>query len=410
MNKDKEFLLNESKVFCMAPWVHIHSGTRGDMRPCCIANCEKPIGVVGKDKYTDAFNSPEMKQLRVDMLNEQPNEICRRCNIFEDNGTRHGYKSMFNRSWAHRFDAVTDTNLDGSLDEVSLPYVDFRFSNKCNLKCVTCGTHASNAWYKDHNAMTGDNLIAMIKPDAEITEIYDELDELIPDLEQINFAGGEPLIMDEHYHILKRLISENKTDVTLHYNTNFMKTRYRGHDICELWKHFKKVYVGISLDGYGERGEYIRKGLNFDTLIGNITTLKKQVPHVKFHITTTLSVLNALHITDFHKYLIDRGIIKAFEFQIIMLTDPYHYNIMILSDEHKATFVAQINEHVAYLKTLEQTESAPRVIDSFEQTVNYVNGILDSKHRTLFKETIDKLDKLRNQCFKQTFPEIKDMI
>ena len=44
-----------------------------------------------------------------------------------------------NESWKHHVeDSMSRTNPDGSVEDMKLPYWDFRFSNICNFKCRSC--------------------------------------------------------------------------------------------------------------------------------------------------------------------------------------------------------------------------------------------------------------------------------
>ena len=40
---DEKQLRSESKVFCMAPWTHLHVQTDGEVRLCCLAFADDPI-------------------------------------------------------------------------------------------------------------------------------------------------------------------------------------------------------------------------------------------------------------------------------------------------------------------------------------------------------------------------------
>ena len=80
-------------------------------------------------------------------------------------------------------------------------------------------------------------------------------------LEEIYFAGGEPLIMEEHYRILKKLDERKMYHVRLKYNTNFSQMTFKKLDVMEIWNRFESVKIGASLDGMGKRGEYLRNCL-----------------------------------------------------------------------------------------------------------------------------------------------------
>ena len=73
---NKEFLLNESKIFCMFPWMHLNVTPKGDIYPCCSNNYSTPFGSTKDTSLKEAFNSDKMKQLRLNMLNNVKSNIC----------------------------------------------------------------------------------------------------------------------------------------------------------------------------------------------------------------------------------------------------------------------------------------------------------------------------------------------
>src|ERR1051325_9408309 len=105
-------------------------------------------------------------------------------------------------------------------------------------------------------------------------KFWESYERLLPHVGRMHFAGGEPLVMDEHYRVLDYLISIGKTDVTLSYNTNFSMLRYKKYNIVELWNKFKRVEVWASLDGMGEQGDYHRKGQRRHKIEENIRTVQ----------------------------------------------------------------------------------------------------------------------------------------
>ena len=94
-------------------------------------------------------------------------------------------------------------------------------------------------------------------------------------VEYIHFAGGEPLITDEHYKVLEKLIERGRTDITIRYSTNFNQLKYKKYDVIEMWKHFKHIQLMTSLDDYGDRYNYIRNGGEWNNVIENYKKLKE---------------------------------------------------------------------------------------------------------------------------------------
>ena len=166
------------------------------------------------------------------------------------------------------------------------------------------------------------------------TDMWEQLEPHLDYVEHIYFAGGEPLLMEEHYRILEELLQRGRTDVRLTYNTNFTHTDLKGRSVFEYWKQFKSVAVGASLDDSGSRGEYIRKGSEWSTLEQNRRLMLATCPEVDFYISPTLSILNAQHLPEFHRDWVAKGLIKPQDLKINILQNPAHYRIDIAPAEY----------------------------------------------------------------------------
>ena len=108
-----------------------------------------------------------------------------------------------------------------------MTYWDIRFSNLCNLSCRSCGYIFSSNWYQDQAKLAGGdwklkNPVMNYAGRTE-TDMWEQLEPHLDYVEQIYFAGGEPLLMEEHYKILDELVRRERFDVRLVYNTNFTK-------------------------------------------------------------------------------------------------------------------------------------------------------------------------------------------
>ena len=149
-----------------------------------------------------------------------------------------------------------------------MKYFDIRFSNICNFKCRGCSPILSSAWFEDHEKLfryksTKPKLIECSTGNAS-DKLWQQLTELIPSIDEAYFAGGEPLIMEQHYKVLQTLLEYDRSDVVLAYNTNLSLTKYKNYDLISLWRQFKHVHVSISIDDIGARGEYFRKGFKLE--------------------------------------------------------------------------------------------------------------------------------------------------
>lgn len=416
LDERQRFLLTESKTFCMLPWTHIHAWPTGEVFPCCLAG--PPGGTIGNLKENtleEIWNNDPLKRIRKNMLNEQRSVACRRCYEQEESGF-FSMRYSGNKHFGHHIKRIEETKEDGTLDEMNLNYWDIRFSNLCNLRCRSCGHTFSSNWYDDQaNIVEHENGKecgkTWKKGNARINyagkdenDIWQQLEPHIDNLEQVYFAGGEPLIMEEHYRLLNELIRRKKTGVRLIYNTNFSELRYKKTDVLELWKEFDRVSIGASLDAMGPRAEYIRKGTDWAQVEDNRRRMIETCPKVDFYISATLSIMNAKHLPDFHKLWVDMRLIRPQDFNVNILQDPPHYRIDVLTAQYKEEVKALYEEHIAWL---EPQDNLKRATTGFRSAVHFMMENDKSHLLPKFWEKAEQLDQIRGECITDVLPELE---
>jgi organic radical activating enzyme len=399
-------LLTTDPHFCMLPWIHLHAFPDGRAYPCCMSEYNLPSGDLKKETMKDVWNSKSIKDMRLNMLNGQPSKECGRCYEQEKAGfvsMRHSSSQNFGQHIA-----LTDTtNEDGSLDWFKIRYYDIRFSNVCNFRCRTCGSIFSSNWYNEEVKLYGpQNHPRIMYAGRTEEDMWEQMQEHIPHLDQIYFAGGEPLIMEEHYRLLNELVRREMFHVRLIYNSNFSKLAYKDQDVLELWKLFNSVSVGASLDASGERGEYLRKGTVWQDIIDNRKRMLEICPRVDFYISSTVSIFNVLHVADFHREWVDLGLIKPQDFNVNILQSPNRYRIDVLPKDLKDLVRDKMIEHIKWLEPL----------DKLTRATGGYNGLLSfmyaEDHQDLlpdFFKGLHQLDDLRQEDFYTTFTELKGL-
>ena len=407
-----------SEVFCMLPWVHMHSYPDGRVFQCCIAdNSTKPIGSLKENTMAELWNNKSYKNIRKNMMQNKTISSCNRCYEQEKNGF-FSMRNSANKHWGHLLNnlnkmpddqiVLKDTKEDGEYTNFKLRYWDIRFSNLCNFKCRTCGPLFSSQWYDDEKAMWNNNSTTakILFPGTDKNDILRQLLEHIDYVEEIYFAGGEPLIMEEHYIILQELIKRNKTNVSLLYNTNFSEMIFKNQNILEIWKDFDKVSVGASLDAMGTRAEFIRKGTNWNQVMRNRENMLRICPNVDFYISPTLSLMNALHVVNFHNDWINRGFITAPDLNINILQGPSYYRIDCLPAELKTQVISQYTDHI---KKIDKKDSLRRTVNGFKSAINFINAKDNIMELKKFNNVTNKLDVHRNEKFYDVFPELIEL-
>jgi len=407
LSERESFLLKESQTFCMYPWIHLHAYPTGEAYPCCHA--EMKVGQIGNcrtNTLKEIWNSTEQKKLRVDMLTETKNAACGRCYEQEDSGFFSGRQSA-NKHHGHNIKEIDATDETGYNDKFAMSYWDIRFSNLCNLKCRSCGHIFSSQWYQDQAKLAGGdwkkhNTVLNIAGKTE-TDMWEQLLPHIDYVEQIYFAGGEPLLMDEHYKILDELERRGRFDVRLIYNTNFTSTKLKDRSVFDYWKKFKSVAVGASLDDMGHRGEYIRKGTDWAVVEQNRRDMMEICPGVDFYISPTLSIMNAMSLTDFHKNWVEKGLIQPQDLNVNILQDPRHLRIDIAPVGYKKHIQQKFEQHLEWLRPLDKLQ---RATVGFESAITFMNA-MDNTHQidTFWRKT-HELDGIRNENILEVIPEL----
>ena len=281
---------------CKLAWTHL------DFKPGGYAPCYR-FKLYDGHKFGNVpempdVNSSEWLRIREQLRNDEWPDECVDCKIQEESGIV---------SYRQRSEDLLVSEPDYSKNEVQVKDLQLKLNRACNYSCRHC-TVASNSnfikvgkenpeiakrLWEDHHF---DHIIERHdhKIDIPTPEIIDHLFEnVLPTVERIEFSGGEPFFHVEMYRFLQRMIDDPKIDtskVTLVYNTNMSLTKFKNYDICELWKHFKRADITVSMDGTGKLFNYFRQGGDYDSVISNVRKMLRftdKVEKLLFVCTTT---------------------------------------------------------------------------------------------------------------------------
>ena len=402
-----------SKTFCVLPWIHLNTWPNGNVYPCCLTDWREDVGNLKDNTLEEIWNNDKMKEIRQHMLQGKKHNSCRKCFQQEDYNLD-STRTSSNRLFSHHIPTITEnTNEDGHNDDFKLLYWDFRFSNLCNFKCRMCGSALSSKWYEDEVKIFGHSDLpqAIINVnDYSKKNINEYLDEFIHDVEEIYFAGGEPLLMDEHYYILEKLLEIGKTDVRIRYNTNLGFIKFKKWDNLELWKPFRdreytNVSIFASIDGIGKNAEYSRKGTKWDVVEGNIKRLIDA--DFNIHISATTSIFTVWEVPELVDRMLEIGM-PDYAIQLNnVLTSPLYYHVNILPDEFKDKIKQKYTNHLNSMSTERQEIFKPKYDSIFrfldEPVTEDVNAL-----RKGFKHITDILDKGREESFVDVYPYHKE--
>lgn len=413
MDPTKFNIVNDK--FCILPWIHLQTWPNGKVYQCCITGFENYIGDLNTETLEDVWNGEHMKGLRKQMLDNQGPSSCSKCYQQEEMGARSFRQSSNSQFWEHADSLVDKTADDGTLDEFNLLYWDFRFSNLCNMKCRMCGDLLSSLWAEENNTRLGGNSNndfdikkhgkGVVVNMATGVDLYRYIDMFIDNVEEIYFAGGEPLLMAEHYYILEQLIERGRTHVRIRYNTNLSKLEHGGKSCLDLWEKFDHVHIVASIDAMAERGEYSRKGTVWSTIEKNLRKLV-DTPGLIVAVSPTINIFNIYHLPDFIDFLLEIGVPLIHLNNVLTAPEWYHVNTLRPQDKNK--MIMRLRGHAE--RTFD--ESLSHYKKDYEYIINYINQTVPeeqlAQHRAQFKQITDQLDEFRKEKFTDVFPELED--
>mgnify|MGYP003332410955 CR=1 FL=1 len=345
-----------SENSCSMPWVHLHVDTRGNVKACCSSNIV--FGNLNNQTLTDIWNGDSIKKFRINTLNNIKDKRCGVCWKREDAG-----KSSLRVETNTKFKDVDLAKLKAPV------YLDIRFSNVCNLKCLTCWHGASSSWFSEakiKGTNWGDK--AVIKATENNDLLLDQILEFSDDILEIYFAGGEPLMMEEHYALLEELLKRGKQKTFLRYNTNLTMLSFKDKSLLELWHDFENIEVAVSVDALGKDCEEIRRGLKWGPFIANCRKVSS-LENVKFVIAPTISSLNIHSLHELHKFFYSQELIAIDDIYFNTLDRPFEFSVKSIKEK------PEINKLMGeYIEWLYKKKASKYIINEVLAILNYMNG------------------------------------
>ena len=401
---------NISPTVCAVPWMHLNFEPSGKVMPCCLTSTHNyEAGDLNKQTVEEIWNSPNQKALRRTMMAGQEPKICSKC-FDKERVTGESGRVHHNREFPEVINSIPNITLeDGTCTTMELKYWDFRFSNLCNMKCRSCGPRYSSAWVPDAKKLwfkPGLGKVTNIETVEEQTN-YDFLEEQAKYVKKIYFAGGEPLLMPEHWQTLDILVKNKRFDVRISYNTNASTLTYGKKNVIDYWNQWLpgKVEVWPSIDEIGERAELIRSGTVWSKVEENLITLG-QLKNIYLRPGMTIGAWNVNRLPEIIMHLVRLGVIKKDHqyqnFFINLLEDPIHYHVSILNNQFKKDTIDKIEQFISNFKNSHNTDLTLKFI----QIIHELKKPQNIEARDKFFDMTKKLDDIRNENTFEVIPEL----
>ena len=384
--------MENKKLYCVNAFHNLSINSTGTVKHCCMINGQSkdrvvniPIKELWKDKW--------MEEVRESFRDGVRHEACSKCWNEEDAG--------------RDSKRVRDNQKFNFPDDDSIRTLELNMGNTCNIKCRTCHPYSSSQWVKEfYDTIPESEKKPTWTQYLQKTKIYNDSWEqdsrLWADLETIgdkivlvDFYGGEPWLIKQQWNFIRKCVSMGwAKNMSLHYNTN--GTQWN-EELISLFENFKFVDVGFSIDGVGDKFEFMRHPAKWDEVYNNMLKAKewsKTRPNTLFGICHTISSLNVYYIPEFLEFFNDND----WHLYLNLVHYPDHFCAQVFPDAIKKTICDKLE---AIDKKYEQ---------AWRQLPGIIQFVKDGKYNDYnwkrFKQEVDIHDNYRKENYYETFKEI----
>ena len=394
--------------FCVLPWVSLETSPVGTVRPCCLAEDEltDPAGNkfnLASAEFDTIQNSPSMRQLRQEFLDGVQPQTCRKCWREERAG-----RTSKRMHTLDRLKHMLHTETDWTADAKPLMFLDLKLGNICNLKCRICGSWSSSTFATEElaNLAPGEDRktnhhYQMLRAGAwprENPSFWQEIEQVSTHIQYIEFTGGEPFMIQEHFDLLQGLVDRGLAgQIEIHYNTNGTQWPEQGPAI---WQHFKLVEIAFSIDDVGARFEYQRTGAVWAEVLDNMARFKQLRDlhaNLRLQVCSTVNVFNVLYLPELAAWNYSQGFDYVYW---NMMHEAYYFSISTLPEAAKSAITVK-------LRTSGSASDAAQA--EFDRIIDFMTGGV-SLDGQLLRMKIADLDRKRNQDLRVVEPEFAAII
>jgi MoaA/NifB/PqqE/SkfB family radical SAM enzyme len=397
----------------MRLWNNISISPVGDYRICCYGNSDgenllrdgKNIFNVQREKPSEIINSKRYLDIRNNLKNNIEPNMCKSCFDAERAG-RTSPRLQYNLKW----EKLTNT-ADNTIDIKNIKHLDLRLGNLCNLKCRMCNPQTSTQWVDEWNSVAiiigkdtySEEYKRKLKDNSWIwlEETWDNLHEILDNIEVISITGGEPTLASGHYKLYEYIFEKKlENNITLKIYTNLTNIP---QTMLHCWKKFKKVILVASIDGYKDVNDYIRFPSRWDSIEKNINKYLLE-DKIELHINTVVQMYNITKLNELLDWILEKNIFKEINLEI--LQDPEYLNIRVLPENLKKltqTRLLKFVEHTKLLKNNNVCQISELLLDMNSMDLSqYLNkffafsSVLDNNRQQNILSIIPELESYRN--------------
>jgi MoaA/NifB/PqqE/SkfB family radical SAM enzyme len=421
-----------SKTFCKIPFTVMATFNDDTYHHCCDAipsdvdpanftpfsihdEHNQPFSIQ-RHSFIQVWNSEFYKKLRLDMTSGIQNPSCNHCWRQEDLG-------LYSHRLKENKNVVIDReikhmNADGSMS-VGPKYLEIRTGNFCNLKCIMCHPANSTEIVKEvklwrqmlveipRHVDMPDETLNQLDRSFDGNRIAAGLEEVLDDVEEIQFYGGEPLATHEVVLFLDHLIMLGKAgNLKIKMISNLSISNQK---IFDRLDQFKEVEIIASWDHVDPvKSHFIRYPLDHAQYLKNF---ERMLNHPTYHlkISPTISVFNIYDVPAIfdHFEKINNQTEKYVHITANILEIPNYFSLPYLKQDQKNIINSMLSEYInknkSYKIFQEGNSSCYNFLSSLKNFINQqpidYNEVVSERTRVL-----ELYDQTRSTDSKKLFP------
>ena len=329
-----------SSTFCLYPFIHQHIDPDGDIKYCCSSlHNNEPAPNTKNTTLKDAWNSDNLKRLRMALINGETPSACDYCWQLESPDHTQGSSLRLIANDKNSKLDISDRveyakSHNGELDQYPFDF-QIMTGSLCNLACKMCSPPYSTSFVKffkkagitnfnqikfnkdrTHSASTRDTKsfdLDTVHANTGLSELFKDYYHLI---RVLFLTGGEPTLLPELKLFLDSLVAvgANK-DIFAYISTTCTNIN---RDLLTTLSQFKKIGINMSLDGMDEIAYIQRTPSNWSQIEKNVDLIYFWINN---HIATTrptdenypivvinsvVTSMNLHHIVKFWLYIFNK--------------------------------------------------------------------------------------------------------
>lgn len=424
-----------SKSFCVLPFIHLFVSEYGEFYPCChrepgVSALSKAdehlVQANNKNSLDSAYNSPELDSLRQKFLEGEFPDRCKQCWTLEKHNLSSS-RTHFNKIYGSHINTVVEDFRESKLS--SLKFLDIRLGNKCNFACRMCTPQFTKNLISEFSEFEN-------KPEKyerenklnwyESKNFWESMLDSSHNIDRINFAGGEPFLVREHFNFLRKLVDRGDAGkIVLTYMTNLSVLP---PEIYHLWPYFKAVELSVSIDGVGKINEYIRSKSNWKKIDQNFKKIQldwESLNITEFSIGSVVQIYNIFNLKDLYLYNFQNNNRARRTIYPTLVQGTDYLDIVHLPESIKETASKSLldikkafDSKIVRFFMQQNSKVTSEMYDSnYDLICNQVDGIIEHMMNTPsnpskleeFVSYTKFLDQKRGENIVQLVPQLKDL-